>query len=63
MVKSEPKILLNKELLIDLPIQFLFPVLDQVEEEIPQIFPSKSTFYQTNASICYAPNKPISKII
>lgn len=63
MIKFKSKDILNKEIIEKLPIQFLFPAIDEEQEKIPAIYLNKSSFYQSNASICYASSKPISKIV
>lgn len=62
MEKNENEFSIKNELLIELPLTFRFPVHNEIGSIRP-IYPTKSSFYQTNASICYQPEKPVSKII
>lgn len=62
MQKNEFSFSLKKDLVKELPLTYLFPVFDIVDQ-IPQISPSVSSFYQTKASICFRSEKPVSKII
>jgi len=53
---------LSDEVLEELPVMCQFPTI-QKKDYSHTINVTSSEFYQTEYSICYNPNKPISKIL